>query len=50
MVRLSDVLRPMRLPADVVVTSRKTFDDWCRTPGTLMFEAATKGEVLHAGL
>jgi predicted nucleotidyltransferase len=28
MVRLTDVLRPLGIPVDVVVVSRKTFDEW----------------------
>lgn len=33
MVRLSDVLRPLRIPVDVLVASEKVFNDWADTPG-----------------
>jgi len=49
MVRLTDALRPLRLPTDVLVTSRQTFAKWRDTPGTVMYEAAHKGRVLHVG-
>ena len=47
MVRLSDVLRPLRIPADVLVVSEKTYGEWSRTPGTVLHEAATEGKVLY---
>ena len=34
MVRLADVLRPLRIPVDVVVVSASTFKEWADTPGT----------------
>ncbi len=43
MVRLADVLRPLRIAADVVVVSRKTFAEWADTPGTIIYEAARGG-------
>lgn len=45
MVRLRDVLRPLKVPADVMVVSRKTFDEWADTPGTIVYEAAHEGRV-----
>jgi len=45
MVRLSDVLRPLSIPVDIVVISRKTFDEWAGTPGTIIYEAARQGRV-----
>lgn len=48
MVRLHDVLRPLHIPVDVLVTSRKTFQEWYRTPGTVLHKAATEGQVLYA--
>lgn len=47
-VRLTDALRPLRVPVDIVVTSRKTFDEWSDTPGTVIFAAAREGKVLYA--
>lgn len=48
MVRLSDVLRPLHIPVDVLVTSQKTFQEWSQTPGTVLHTAATEGKVLYA--
>jgi predicted nucleotidyltransferase len=48
MVRLRDVLRPLRIPADVLVVSQKTFDEWADTPGTILYEAAQEGRVFRA--
>ena len=45
MVRLADVLRPLRIPVDVVVVSRETFEQWADTPGTILYEAAREGRV-----
>ncbi len=48
MARLRNVLRPLRIPADVLVVSHKTFEEWSDTPGTVVFEAAQEGRVFHA--
>ncbi len=48
MVRLRDVLRPLRIPVDVLVTSRRTFEEWRETPGTVLYEAHTEGRICHA--
>lgn len=48
MARLSRVLRPLRIPADVLVFSRQAFERWSRVPGTVVHKAATEGRVLHA--
>jgi predicted nucleotidyltransferase len=48
MVRLSDVLRPLRVPADVLVTSEQTFEKWRHIPGTVLYEANKDGKVLYA--
>jgi predicted nucleotidyltransferase len=47
MVRLRDVLRPFRIPVDVLVVSEETFRYWCETPGTLYYEIAQEGRVLE---
>ena len=44
MVRLSDVLRPLRIPVDVLVASEKVFNEWADTPKTVLFEAVKMGE------
>jgi hypothetical protein len=48
MVRLSDVLRPLRLPADVLVVSDRIFEEWRNIPGTVLYEANKEGRVLYA--
>jgi predicted nucleotidyltransferase len=48
MVRLTDILRPLRLPVDLLVVSRRTFQEWSDTPGTVIYQAAKEGKVLRA--
>ena len=48
MVRLRDALRPLRIPVDVLVVSRKTYEAWADTPGTILYDAAKEGRVFHA--
>lgn len=48
MVRLRDVLRPLKVPVDVLVVSRKTFEEWTHTPGTVIYEAAREGRFFDA--
>jgi len=48
MVRLRDVLRPLKIPVDVLVVSKKTFEEWADTPNTVLYEAAQEGRVFHA--
>jgi len=45
MVRLRQVLRPLRVPADVLVVSERTFQEWRDTPNTVIHVAATEGRV-----
>jgi len=45
MVRLREVLRPLRVPADVLVVSDKVFQEWRDTPNTVIYAAATEGIV-----
>jgi predicted nucleotidyltransferase len=49
MVRLSRVLRPLRIPVDIVVIGRADFEKWSKAPGTVFHLAATEGKVLHDG-
>ncbi|HUT53411.1 MAG TPA: nucleotidyltransferase domain-containing protein [bacterium] len=49
MVRLSDVLRPLRVPVDIIVASRKSFEEWADVPGTIINRAAREGRVLYDG-
>jgi predicted nucleotidyltransferase len=46
MVRLRRVLRPLRIPVDVLVVSEAVFGEWSGTPGNVLFEAAQNGQVL----
>ncbi|MCC5842531.1 MAG: nucleotidyltransferase domain-containing protein [Opitutales bacterium] len=48
MARLARVLRPLRIPADVLVFSQADFDRWSSIPGTVLHDAAKEGKVLHA--
>ena len=48
MVRLRDVLEPLRVPADVLVTSEAVFEEWQDTPGTVLYEAAKEGRFFDA--
>jgi predicted nucleotidyltransferase len=48
MVRLSDALRVLRIPVDVLVVSQKTFEEWADTPNTVLYEAAREGRIFHA--
>lgn len=45
MVRLNDVLRSLRIPVDVLVTSEETFNRRRLVPGTVWYEAAREGRV-----
>lgn len=45
---LSDLLRPLRIPADILVTSRAIYKEWSRIPGTVIYAAAREGKVLYA--
>ncbi len=45
-VRLRDVLRPMGLPVDILVTSRRIFEEWSTVPGSVLNQAACEGRIL----
>lgn len=36
-----------RLPADVLVARRRTFEKWAAIPGTIYHTARTEGKVLY---
>ncbi len=44
--RLARVLRPFRVPADILVVSRDTYEEWKDMPNSIYFEAAHHGTVL----
>lgn len=47
-VRLRDVVRPLRIPVDILVISRKAYQEWATTPGSVLYEAAREGRVFDA--
>lgn len=47
MVRLRRALRPLRVPADVLVYSRSEVDQWGHQPGTALYWALREGRVVH---
>jgi predicted nucleotidyltransferase len=47
MVRLRRVLRPLRIPVDVLVASKAEVDEWGHLPSTTLYWALTEGKVLH---
>lgn len=47
MVRLRRALRPLRLPADVLVYSRDEVAQWGEQPGTALYWALHEGRVVH---
>jgi predicted nucleotidyltransferase len=49
MVRLSRELRPLGVPVDVVVVSRRYADEWGGAYGSIVHAALTEGRVVHAG-
>lgn len=47
MVRLRRILRPLRIPVDIIVVSEQVFNDWADTPGTVIYEAALEWRILY---
>lgn len=47
-VRLRATLRPLRIPVDVLVTDKDTYEKWADTPGTVYYEVKREGWVCHA--
>ena len=47
MVRLRDVLRPLRIAADILVTSEAVFQQWSNTPGAVHHQATNEGRGFH---
>lgn len=50
MARLTDAVRSLRVPVDVLVVSKKTFDEWRDVPGTVISAAASEGKILYAAV
>jgi uncharacterized protein len=47
MVRLRRVLRPLRIPVDLLVYSRADVERWGDQPGSALFWALREGKVLY---
>ena len=47
MVRLRNLVRPLRIPVDIIVVSEEEFSDWAHLKGTVLHWAATEGRVVH---
>lgn len=47
MVRLRDLLRPLRLPVDVLVVPAAKLEYWGDTPGNVYYDASVGGVVLY---
>ena len=47
MVRLRRLLRPFRIPVDVLVVSEQEFNDWGHLTGSVLYWANTEGKILH---
>ena len=47
MVRLRRLLRPFRIPVDVLVVSEEEFNDWSHLSGTALYWANREGKVVH---
>jgi predicted nucleotidyltransferase len=47
MVRLRRLLRPFRVPVDLIVVSETEFNDWSPLVGTVLYWANTEGKLLH---
>ena len=47
MVHLHDAIRPMRIPVDILVVSKLTFDQWANVPGTVINKAASEGRLCY---
>ena len=47
MVRLRNLVRPLRIPVDIIVVSEEEFADWAHLNGTVLYWAAREGRVMH---
>ncbi len=47
MVRLRSLLRPLRIPVDVLVYSEDEAREWGHLPGTALYWALKQGKILH---
>lgn len=47
MVRLRNILRPLRIPVDVIVASEAELKEWGHLPGHILYWALKEGKALH---
>jgi len=47
MIRLQKAILPLRLAADILVVSKKNFEEWSDTPGNVLYFAAQEGKVVY---
>lgn len=47
MVRLHDAIRPMRIPADILVVSETSFNKWAEVPGSVIHRAKNEGRLYY---
>ena len=47
MVRLRRVLRPLRVPVDILVTTERQVYEWGHLPGLAINAALTEGKVMY---
>lgn len=47
MVRLRRVLRPLRIPVDIVVATEEQVAEWGTLPGTALYHALKEGKVMY---
>ena len=47
MVRLRRLLRPLRIPADILVYSTEEVAQWGSQPGSVLYWALREGKVVH---
>jgi predicted nucleotidyltransferase len=47
MVRLRRLLRPLRIPVDVLVYSYEEVNRWAHQPGSALYWALREGKVMH---
>lgn len=45
--QLLRVLEPYEIPVDIFVASQAFFQKWKDTPGTMLFDAAREGKIVH---
>lgn len=47
MVRLRRILRPLRIPVDIVVATEAQVAEWGKLPGTALYHALKEGKVMY---